>query len=92
MPKKIKAAMVVVKCECSVCGQVANAQPNTEHHYCRGIRLVGPLPGLFSGLRKPDNKGTWLPWKAPVAPPVQDANVVPAEVPSSHASESQGVA
>ena len=61
---KVKKTTVVVKCECSVCGQVAHVEAGTQHHFCRGIRLVGPLPTMFMSLSKPDNKGTWQPWEA----------------------------
>lgn len=61
MAKNKKSAGVKVEpCECSKCGQKSSAQPNTPHAFCRGIKLLKPLPAMFADLRKPV-KGTWLP-------------------------------
>ena len=59
MPK-VRKTTVVVKCQCSVCGQVAFVEEGGQHFHCRGIKLVKPLPSMFSHLCKSDNKGTWL--------------------------------
>lgn len=92
MAKGKKSPTVVVKCECSTCGQIAHVVPGTLHHYCRGMRLVGPLPGLFSGLSKPDNKGTWRVWQAKptFAHDVQTCEPQASDLPSSYAGETQG--
>lgn len=62
-PKKIT---VVSKCICNVCGQVANVVVNTEHHYCRGIKVLPgkTLPLMFATLTHPDphKRGTWVLW------------------------------
>jgi hypothetical protein len=50
----------VEKCMCDKCGETANAQPSTPHAFCRGFRLLKPLPPMFAKLRNPV-KGTWLP-------------------------------
>jgi len=59
--RNTKSTKVVVPSECSVCGQRASAVAGTEHNYCKGIRFVKPVPGLFANLSKPDNKGKWIP-------------------------------
>ena len=56
-----KASKTVVASECSVCHQRAHAVAWTEHNYCKGIHFVKAPPAMFSDLRKPDNKGKWLP-------------------------------
>lgn len=74
MPKA-KKTVSVLKCQCSVCGQVAFVEENTLHFHCRGIRLVRPLPAMFSQLAKPDNKGVWLKWFAPT--PMDNETALP---------------
>jgi len=75
MPK-VKKIKSVVKCECSKCGQVAFVEPNQTHAFCRGFKLSKPLPTMFASLHG-KNKGTWIPYQAPVAQPMQDAILVP---------------
>lgn len=65
MAKKSKVKTVVVKCECSRCGQVASVEANKAHVFCRGFKIVKPLPALFSELSNPNKKGTWVPIPAP---------------------------
>ena len=59
---KVKSKVVVKKCQCTVCGQVAFVQEGTSHFYCNGIKLVKPLPPMFKDLRHPDpaRKGMWM--------------------------------
>lgn len=61
MAKKSKKSKVVVKCECSTCGQVANAQADTPHNFCKGIRLdmLARMPAQFKDLTNPNRKGIW---------------------------------
>ena len=51
----------VEKCECSTCGQVANARPDTPHQFCKGIKLsiIAQLPAGFKDITNPNRKGTW---------------------------------
>ena len=58
MAKKIKVKVQTQKCECSKCGQVSFVEPNTQHAFCRGFKIVKPLPALFLDLHG-KNKGTW---------------------------------
>jgi hypothetical protein len=67
MPKA-KTITVVSKCQCSACGQIASVVIGTQHFHCRGIRLLKPLPAMFSGLINP-RKGTWELYVAPVVEP-----------------------
>jgi hypothetical protein len=61
MASKKKAPVVVVKCECSTCKQVAIVEPGKVHHYCHGLKgIVKPLPDMFKDLKGP-HKGTWAP-------------------------------
>jgi hypothetical protein len=57
---KVKVRKVVVKCECSRCGQVAHVEPYNSHVFCRGFKVVKPLPALFDKLQG-KNKGMWTP-------------------------------
>jgi hypothetical protein len=65
-----------VKCECSTCGQVSNARPDSPHQFCKGIKLsiIAQLPAGFKDITNPNRKGTWRPYVAPV---VQSANPEP---------------
>lgn len=53
---------VTVKCQCSTCGQVANAQENTPHNYCKGIHqdILARMPVAFKDLTNPQRKGKWV--------------------------------
>jgi hypothetical protein len=62
---KAKVRKVVVKCECSSCGQVASVEPNKEHAFCRGFKIVKPLPAMFSDLKNPKRMGKWVPYVEP---------------------------
>lgn len=68
MKKKIKT--VVVKCECSTCGQVAHVEANKPHAFCKGIRLsiLERMPAMFRDLTNPNKKGKWVP----IPPPKQE--------------------
>lgn len=69
---KAKKVTVVSKCVCNVCGQIAHVVVGTEHHYCRGIKVLPgkALPPMFSQLMHPDpsRRGSWVLWSPP--PPV----------------------
>jgi hypothetical protein len=67
MAKKSKKSKVTVKCQCSTCGQVAHAQENTTHNFCKGIRLdiLARMPAQFQNLTNPNRKGTWLRYVEP---------------------------
>lgn len=56
------------KCQCSTCGQVANAQEGTEHFFCRGIHqdIIARLPDSFKDITNPSKKGKWVKYVAPV--------------------------
>jgi hypothetical protein len=58
---KIKPRKIVVKCQCSVCEQVAFVEPGKAHHFCRGIEqsIVDKLPAQFKDLTNPKRKGVW---------------------------------
>ncbi len=58
---------MTVKCQCSTCGQVANAQENTPHNFCKGIRLdiLARMPPAFQSLTNPTKKGTWRKYQEP---------------------------
>lgn len=59
MASKKKAPVVVVKCACSTCGQVAHVEEGKTHQYCHGLKgIVKPLPDMFKDLKGP-NKGKW---------------------------------
>jgi hypothetical protein len=51
-----------VKCQCSTCGQVANAQEGSGHFYCKGIHqdIIDRMPAKFKGITNPSKKGTWV--------------------------------
>ena len=49
-------AVVVVKCACSTCGQIANARAGSEHFSCTGFSVKVPL-----GIKNPSRKGEWRP-------------------------------
>lgn len=57
------------KCQCSVCGQIANAQEGTVHFYCKGIHLdiLSRMPDNFKNLTNPGKaaKSKWLPYAEP---------------------------
>lgn len=65
MAKSKSKGVKVEKCECSKCGEKATAQANTPHAFCRGFRLLKPLPPMFAKLRQPV-KGIWLAIEAPI--------------------------
>jgi len=66
--KKTKSK-IMARCECSRCGQVATAQPNTGHFSCVGIHkdIIARLPSNLKGLTNPSKKGTWVPVAVTVA-------------------------
>ena len=60
MAKKAKQATVVVKCACSVCGQIAHVSAGREHTYCVGFPesyfVAHPaMRGRLKGTRR----GVW---------------------------------
>lgn len=61
MAKKKKTKTPVVSCKCSSCEQVATASPNKAHAFCRGFKILKPLPAMFSDLKNPNKQGTWIP-------------------------------
>jgi len=67
MAKKAQKTKVktCVKCQCSICGQVASAQPNTHHVFCTGMSLsvIAQLPAKFKGMTNPSRKekAMWVP-------------------------------
>lgn len=58
----------VVKCICSTCRQIANAQPNSAHQFCQGIDkdIIARFPGKLRNLKNPNRMGTWTPIEEPV--------------------------
>lgn len=56
-----------VKCQCSTCGQVANAQEGTPHHFCRGFHLdiIARMPPAFKDICNPSRKGKWVKFQEP---------------------------
>jgi len=63
MAKKNKVKTVVVKCECSTCGQVSFVEANKPHAFCKGIHLgiLERMPAQFRDLTNPKRKGSWIP-------------------------------
>ena len=67
MAKKAQKTKVktCVKCECSICGQVAFAQANTHHVFCKGISLsiIAQLPAALKSITNPSRieKAMWVP-------------------------------
>lgn len=58
------------KCQCDVCGQISNAQPDTRHVFCKGMNLeiLARMPGKFRGMTNPLRaaKATWKEYVEPV--------------------------
>lgn len=62
MAKKAKSGVVVVKCACSVCGQVSNAQADSTHFGCVGVgqEFFAANPRLKGRFSRPMGKGVWV--------------------------------
>lgn len=62
-------ARTTKKCQCSICGQIANAQANTPHVFCKGINLeiLSRMPGRFRSMTNPQRaaKAVWLEYVEP---------------------------
>ena len=58
------------KCECSTCGHIAKARPNTPHLNCKGIRLsiLAQFPANLQSLSIPNRQGTWECYQAQFKP------------------------
>lgn len=64
--KKTKSKPAV-KCKCSRCDQIANAQEGSLHHYCKGIhpKIIAMLPASMKDLTNPTRKGKWEKYEEP---------------------------
>jgi hypothetical protein len=54
---KSKRVMVMAKCVCSICQQVATSRPGTLHAFCKGVVPMLAKLGMFH----PTRKGVWTP-------------------------------
>jgi hypothetical protein len=58
------------KCQCSICGQIANATVGTAHFYCKGLPLdmLARMPGKLRNMTNPlrAEKAKWEEWIPPV--------------------------
>lgn len=63
--KRTKSLAPVVRCQCSVCHQVAHVVAGSKHYYCNGIKVQGKAmtTHLYNSIKHPDDsrKGTWEP-------------------------------
>lgn len=57
------------KCQCNVCGQIANAQEGEVHFFCKGVHpdMVARLPDRFKGMTNPTRaaRSQWVAYVAP---------------------------
>lgn len=60
-----KSKKATVKCQCSVCHQVAFVVAGSQHFFCNGIKVQGtPMAThIYNAIKHPDaaRKGTWEP-------------------------------
>lgn len=58
------------KCECTICGQIANVQPDTAHVSCKGIKLslLKQFPANVQNITIPNRQGIWKIYQEPLIP------------------------